>query len=67
MTGNIDRPANRVAEIVVAERWPGMAGALVKSFVCVQNIVAEELISVAMEIIRAGLGGNVDLDRKSVV
>src|SRR6267142_1290407 len=66
MPRDVDRAAQRPAEIVVTERWPRqelsrVGHMFIKVPVRVQRIVAEKLVGCAVELVRARTGNHVDL------
>ncbi len=55
---NQHRSADRVAKIVVAKRRPGHIARVVEEIVCIQLVVAEELVAGAVEGIGTALGNH---------
>src|SRR2546422_5351608 len=49
------------AKNVLLHRWSRLVGAIQEELVCVQNIIAEELIQVAVKILCAGFQNRVDV------
>ncbi len=57
---SFNRPADRATELVLVERRPRIADAVLEEVVGIQIPVAEELIKRAVQLIRAGLDADAD-------